>query len=142
MAEALLHACVLVDTGPLVAILHRNDAHHAACVEALKSIAPPLLTCWPVLTEAAWLLRDSSKATEQLLSGAASGLLRLLPLEEDALPALSGLMRKYRRLGVQLADVALVHLAHRERINTIFTLDRRDFNVLRGSAGKPFRLLP
>jgi uncharacterized protein len=133
---------VLLDTGPLVAILHSPDDRHEECVAQLHAIKPPLLTCWPVLVEAAWLLRDNPSAIQELLLGFNSGLLRLLPLDESAMPWLAHFMRRYRRLNPQLADAALIHLAEQEGLDTIFTLDRRDFSVYRLSGGRTFQVLP
>jgi hypothetical protein len=47
------------------------------------------------------------------------------------------LMRKYRDLPMDLADATLVRAAEREKISRVFTIDRRDFEViaLEGSAG-------
>ena len=42
----------------------------------------------------------------------------------------------------QLADAALIYLAGREGIDTIFTLDRRDLAVYRSARNRPFRILP
>ena len=133
---------VLVDTGPLVAILSRRDAHHRACVDQLRELAPPLLTCWPVITEAAWLLRHYPAAIERLLGSFDAGLLRLLPLEEHAVSWIGRFLRRYRKLGAQVADAALVYLAEQEGIETIFTLDRRDFSVYRFGHNQSLRLLP
>jgi uncharacterized protein len=133
---------VLVDTGPLVAILSPRDQFHQTCTEALKDLAPPLCTCWPVLTEAAWLLRFDPDAVDKLLHAAAVGLYRILPLDEtDGIP-IAVILKKYRRLKPQLADAALVHLARRENIETVFTVDRRDFLVYRPSPHRGFKIVP
>jgi hypothetical protein len=133
---------VLVDTGPLVAILSRSDQFHEACTQALKDFAPPLYTCWPVLTEAAWLLRFDPGAVEKLLRSGASGLYRILPLGEEDGAAIASILKQYRRLKPQLADAALVHLARRENIETVFTIDQRDFRVYRPAAHRTFRIVP
>jgi uncharacterized protein len=135
-------AKVLVDTGPLVALAAPNDPHHAACREQLRLLAPPLFTCWPVLTEAAWLLRNYPSSLAALLGNCVGGFLQILPLDAADVPPIRTLLDKYRDLSPQLADVALVHLARRHQISTIFTLDRRDFAVYRSIDDRPFELLP
>jgi predicted nucleic acid-binding protein len=133
---------ILVDTGPLVAILSREDAHHAACVRALKDMPGPLLSCWPVITEAAWLLRASPQAIQQLLRSIDGSFLELLPLAGAEARAIALLMKRYDDIRPQLADIALVYLAHREKIETIFTLDQRDFSIYRSGRRNAFRILP
>ena len=51
-------------------------------------------------------------------------------------------MKEYRDIRPQLADAALVYLAGREGIDTIFTLDRRDFGVYRSTHKRAFRIVP
>jgi len=41
-----------------------------------------------------------------------------------------------------LAEAAPVHLADRERIESIFTLDRRDFPIYRDHRGRAFKIIP
>jgi predicted nucleic acid-binding protein len=133
---------VLVDTGPLVAILSSADEHHAVCVEALRNLPGPLFSCWPVITEAVWLLRTHSRAVQQLLRSIHSGFLELLPLTSLEAKGIADIMKKYESIRPQLADAALVYLAERDGIDTIFTLDRRDFAVFRSARKRPFRILP
>jgi predicted nucleic acid-binding protein len=133
---------VLVDTGPLVAILDDQDAHHRACVEALAILDGPLYTCWPVVTEAAWLLRHSPRAVRRLLDSINTAFMELLSLEGPEARPIAALLEKYGSIRPQLADAALIYLAGRERIETVFTLDRRDFSVYRTSRGRSFRILP
>ena len=133
---------ILLDTGPLVAILSRKDLHHQACVDVLHGIAGPLLSCWPVMTEAAWLLRQSPRAIQQLLGSTETGFLELLPLAGAEAKNIAAVMKRYESMRPQLADAALVHLAGREGIDTIFTLDRRDFSIYRTSRRRSFHILP
>jgi predicted nucleic acid-binding protein len=133
---------VLVDTGPLVAILSSLDQHHQTCVETLRQLPGPLVSCWPVITEAAWLLRAYPRAIQQLLRSTDSGFLELLPLPGTEAKALAEVMKTYQQIRPQLADAALVYLADREGIDTIFTLDRRDFSVYRSARKQPFRIVP
>ena len=133
---------VLVDTGPLVAILSSADQHHETCVETLRHLPGPLFSCWPVITEAAWLLRAYPRAVQQLLRSMDSGFLELLPLAGTEAKGLAEVMKTYQDIQPQLADAALVYLADREGIDTIFTLDRRDFSVYRSARKRPFRILP
>lgn len=133
---------ILVDTGPLVAILSREDECHAVCVNALRDMPGPLLSCWPVITEAAWLLRKSPRAVQQLLGSIDGGFLELLPLAGAEAEAIAALMKRYEDIRPQLADIALVYLANREKIETIFSLDQRDFSIYRSGRRSPFHILP
>ena len=133
---------VLADTGPIVAILSRRDQYHKTCVEALRDMPGPLFTCWPVITEAAWLLRRDSNAIQQLLNSIDTGLFEMLSLSAADAKPISSIMKKYRDIRIQLADAALVHLAVRDGVDTVFTLDRRDFSVYRLPKGRAFRVIP
>jgi predicted nucleic acid-binding protein len=133
---------VLVDTGPLVAILARGDQHHEICVERLHLLVPPMLTCWPVVTEAAWLLRRDPATVQALLRSFDSGFLRLLPLEEESIAWIARFLHRYQNVHAQLADAALAWLAERHSITTIFTLDRHDFAIYRLSRGRCFQVVP
>ena len=118
---------ILIDTGPLVALIHEDDDEHDRCKEVFKSLDEPLVTVWPVFTEAMHLLRFSWQAQSALCEMVQSGVVAILPLDEDDIPRIKELMGKYRDLPMDLADVALVRAAEHDRLRQIFTLDRRDF---------------
>jgi predicted nucleic acid-binding protein len=135
---------ILVDTGPLVAILSSNDPYHETCMNQLRSLSrtQPLLTCWPVLTEAAWLLRKAPGAASNMLRAVDGQRVKVMSLGQDAAVWIAGFLENYASLPAQLADAALMYLAERERIDTVFTLDRRHFSVYRVHGNKALQLLP
>lgn len=133
---------ILVDAGPLVALADRTDAHHAACVKALQRLRQPLATVWPALTEAVYLVQRWPKAQSELLKLVEGGSLRILPMSREDIPRVRALMEKYRDLPMDLADAVLVRAAERERVRTVFTIDRRDFSVYRPLGLGKFRIVP
>jgi predicted nucleic acid-binding protein len=135
-------AAVLVDTSPLVALFDRDDAHHARCVQALKEIRRPLVTVWPVLTEATYLLSFSFQAQDDLWEFVERGGLGIADLTAADVSRIRALMRKYRDRPMDLADAALVRIAERQHLRTVFTLDHGDFRTYRLPHGKPFTLIP
>ena len=135
-------AAVLVDTGPLVAIFDRGDAHHTRCVEILRGIRTPLITVWPVLTEAMYLLSFSWQSQDDLWESVERGGLRITDFTAADVTRIRSLMRKYRDRPMDLADAALVRVAERDRLRTVFTLDHEDFRIYRPAPGKTFSLIP
>jgi uncharacterized protein len=133
---------ILLDTGPLVALLAGSDSRHQICADTFARLSPPLLTCWPVLTEAAWLLRKQHRPIDRLADAHAAGMFALLPLEGDSLTGIAAIMRRYEDVGLQFADAALVHLAERENIRTVYTTDLRDFSIIRLKRNRALRIIP
>lgn len=133
---------VLVDAGPLVAIIDRGDPDHAACVEILETLRDSLITVWPAFTEAMSLLAPSWRGQKALWSRLEIGALSLAPVDGADAARMRELMEKYRDLPMDLADAALVRVAERESLTQIFTLDRRHFSVYRIGRRRSFSILP
>lgn len=133
---------VLVDAGPLVALIDRGDPDHDVTVAAFKTITEPLITVWPAFTEAMYLLRGSWPAQRALWSRLETDALDLAPLDEADAPRMRELMEKYRDTPMDLADAALVRVAERESLTRIFTLDRKHFSIYRPGRRKRFSIVP
>lgn len=133
---------VLIDAGPLVALLDRSDDRHEEVIEALKRIQDPLVSVWPALVEAMYLLSFSWRAQKALWELIETGTVHLLHLEMTDIAPMKSLMEKYQDLPMDMADAALVRIAEREGIRRILTLDHRDFSVYRFARKGSFTLLP
>jgi uncharacterized protein len=133
---------VIVDAGPLVAILNRLDAQHAVCHQQGTELPRPLITTWPVIAEAAWLLRKTPGGVSALLRIISEGLLDCYPLDVTAAEWMDRFLRKYADQDPQLADASLMYVAEVENIDSIFTLDRRDFSIYRRTGNRSLQILP
>ena len=133
-------AAVIVDAGPLVAYLHKDDADHAWALDRFKELRAPLLTCDAALSEAFFLLRERRHGVRQLLALLERGLaLSAFDLSAE-LPAVRDSMLRYEDVPMSLADACLVRMAELQRGSTIFTLDS-DFKRYRKHRRDPIPLI-
>jgi uncharacterized protein len=121
---------VLVDTGPLVALLNRRERQHGWTKARMGELAAPLLTCEPVLAEAAYLLRRLDPDSGALLGLIARGALRVPFHLDEHHESVAELMVKYRSVPMSLADACLVRMSELHPRSVVFTFDS-DFRVYR-----------
>jgi predicted nucleic acid-binding protein len=126
----------------MVAVLDRDDQHHGACAQAMKDIRGPLVTVWPAVAEAVYLLGSLPEAQQTLLENIENDSPRIAHLDATDVPRIRELMRKYGDRPMDLADACLVRVAERERIDTVFTVDRVDFEIYRPSGIGRLKILP
>ena len=135
---------MLTDTGPLLALINRNDPHHERCKAAVRQWpAAPLLTTWPCWTEAMYLLYRAGGYPAQATwwRWRAGGQVRLLDLAELEIDRVAVLMAKYRDRPMDLADASLVVIAERLGLRQVFTVDG-DFHIYRLADGAALESVP
>lgn len=132
---------VLLDTGPLVAILDAGDPHHRPCCQVFENLRTPLVTTEAVLTEVLHLL-GTNQAQDLALAFVVRGAAALVPTDRPALVSIRALMKKYADTPMDYADATLVDLANELGTNVVFTLDRRGFLTYRLPGRRSFELLP
>ena len=121
---------VLLDTGPLVAYLNRNDRHHAWAVERWSALFDPLSTCEAVLSEAMFLLQSDGADVEPLLRLVERRIVRVDFVMNDHRSDVFRLLRKYADQPMSAADACLVRMAELTDSCQVFTTDK-DFLVYR-----------
>ena len=132
---------IILDTGPLVALLNSRDPHHSWAQEQWDRIEPPLLTCEAVVSEACFLARRLvHRGPERVLEFVRRGVLDLsFPLVDEIDPLVQ-LVKKYRTVPMSLADACLVRMSELHRTSPVLTLDR-DFAIYRRNRSQRIPLL-
>ncbi len=100
----------------------------------------PLLTTEAVLTELFHLVRHTR--LEAAWNFVRSGALTVHPMDNADLSGLQSLMAQYKDRPMDFADATLVHLAARESLSVILTVDHDDFETYRIGGRKRFIVLP
>jgi uncharacterized protein len=135
---------IVVDTGPIVALLNDRDDHHERCRDFLAHYPGPLLVPTTVFTEVCMLVerRRGTRAELAFLSDVRSGLFTLLESTSADLDRISELVETYADLPLGTVDASVIALAERLNLPAVATLDRRHFSVIRPRNVPAFELLP
>ena len=120
----------MIDTGPLVATLNINDAHHAWTVAQLKELRGPMLTCEAVLSEAFFLLKTVQGGSEGLWRMLDKGGVKIDFALSTQMPTVSQFMHKYADVPMSLADACLVRMSELRPEHKVLTLDHH-FTIYR-----------
>lgn len=120
----------ILDTGPLVGALDRDDQWHGWAAKQFAAIKQPALTCDAVISEACFLLRDVPEARQKVFALIEQGILRVLPVLPDESPAVRTLLARYGQR-MDYADACLVRLSELHRGHTVVTTDAEDFRIYR-----------
>jgi predicted nucleic acid-binding protein len=121
---------LLLDTGPWVALLSRNDTHHRWAVDQFKLLPPPFLSCEAVVAETCFLLKRSGFDPSLALQFIDRGVVQLPFVLQEQIGAVSSLFKRYENVPASLADAALIRIAEINDSPLLLTTDR-DFHIYR-----------
>lgn len=135
-----MRAPVLLDTGPLVALLNRKERAHARVKAVVEQLPAPLLTVEPVLVEATYLLRGVRGGPQAVLGLLRDGLVRVPFALEPEASHVERLMGRWASVPMSLADACLVRLVELMPEASVLTLDS-DFAIYRAGKSRVIQLV-
>ncbi|MEH2152895.1 type II toxin-antitoxin system VapC family toxin [Nostoc sp.] len=125
-----MRRCVLLDTGPLVAVINRSDKFHGCTTTQWANIEPPLLTCEAVISEACFLLRNVYGGREAVINLIKNRVINIpFKLDEEAV-IIGELVKTYQSVPMSLADACLVRMSEQYIDSFLLTFDS-DFLIYR-----------
>jgi uncharacterized protein len=134
-------AGALLDTGPLVALLSKNDADHVRATELFADHVPPFRCPEAVLAEACFLMKKVHVGgPAEIVALGRKCVYEISMTIEDHWASIEGLLKKYEDRPISLADACLIRSAEIHGEARILTFDS-DFRFYRWSRNKRFQVL-
>ncbi|MGH9077858.1 MAG: type II toxin-antitoxin system VapC family toxin [Acidimicrobiales bacterium] len=135
---------VVLDTGVALSAADVDEPRHGDCAELLRAHHGGLLMPAPAVAETAWMIESRlGPAGETAFLGLiTAGELKVVDLSLDDYRRCVELIDTYADMGLGLVDASVITIAERLGIDTLATLNRRDFAVVRPRHLDAFTLLP
>jgi predicted nucleic acid-binding protein len=134
-------AGVLLDTGPLVGLLSKNDANHERARQIFADCAPPFRCCEAVVAEACFLMQKvHATGPAEVVALGARGVYSIAISAEEHWASIEALLKKYSDRPISLADACLIRCAELHQEARIATFDG-DFAIYKWARKRKFELL-
>ena len=133
---------LLLDSGPLVALLRPRDRDHKVCRDFFEQFRGTQITTDAVVTEATFLLSRFPGGSAQCLEFFIRGGAVPVGFSRERLVQARFYLERYGDRHMEFADATLMALAEETGIDRIFTLDRRAFRVYRTKKKRPLPIVP
>ena len=135
---------ILLDTSALYAITNRDDPHHKQLIARMRADDPAVVVPQSVLPEICYLIgsRRGPAAEADFVAGLLAAGWRLEPVTSGDVERAGELMRTYADAAIGFVDASVVAIAERLGIRQVWTLDRRDFSLVRPKHAEAFDIVP
>ena len=134
----------ILDTSFLFALTDRSDRNHERVSAFAQSINEVLILPTVVMPEICYLIasRLGYQPMLRFVSSITTTTVQVESTTVEDLVRVHEILTQYADSQLDFTDAAIVTIAERLTINRIFTLDRRDFSIIRPNHCDYFELLP
>lgn len=135
---------VIFDSSFLFALTYSKAKQHEDCVQLARNLREKLIVPVTVLPEVTYLLakRFGHHYMREFVHRISNSDWHIENLIGDDMKRVYELLSVYADEKLDFADVTIIAMAERLDVDTILTLDRRDFRLVRPSHIEYFNLLP
>lgn len=127
---------LIVDAGPLIALVRASDRHHQAAARFFRNFSGALVTTVAVIAEVCALL--PTRSVVAFLRNIGRSNVTLVHVPETEFPVLAAMIEKYADRPMDFADASLLWLADALDLADIATLDS-GFHIYRTKRGRALR---
>jgi predicted nucleic acid-binding protein len=134
----------LIDSSFLVGVINPQDAQHDACVQVVLDNTLDKRILVTVIPETCYLLHKwlGHQVMRSFIDNLRDPTWMIEQMTQQDFIRVGEILRQYADARLDLVDATLVAVAERMNIDTILTLDRRDFYMIRPLHTSYFTVLP
>jgi hypothetical protein len=135
---------LVLDTGPILALLDADDPAHSSCVTLIEDMDETLVVVAPTLIEVDYWIRKrlAPEVWSIFVEDIAKGAYRLEHLTADDMIRVAELERAYSDLDLGMVDASVITVCEKLGEKKVATLDQRHFRAVRPRHCDHLLLLP